>query len=82
MVDRPLKVVASVAGKMEAEIIRGMLQARGIEVVLSQESAATAYGISVGALARVDIMVPSDQAQSAESVLDEYFAGGAPDPPP
>ena len=79
MVDRQLKVVASVAGRMEAEIIRGMLEARGIEVVLSQESAATAYGISVGALARVDIMVPLGQAESAESALDEYFAGDAPE---
>lgn len=81
MVDRALKVVASVAGRMEAEIIRGMLEARGIEVVLSQESAATAYGISVGALARVDVMVPTDQAKSAESALDEYFSGGRPGAP-
>lgn len=58
-------------GQVEAEIIKGLLTANGVEVWLSQESAGTALGLTVGAMGEVEIMVRAEQAEEARSLLDE-----------
>lgn len=70
-----LIIIASTAGKVEAEIIRSLLEANDIQVQLSYESAGTAIGLGVGPLAEVDILVRSDQQSQAETLLDDYYAG-------
>lgn len=67
--------IASAAGKMEAEIIRGLLEANDIQVHLSYESAGATYGLGVGPLAEVDILVRVDQQAQAEALLDDYYEG-------
>ena len=68
-------IAESVSGKLEAEIIRVMLEAQGIDVYLSYEAAATIYGFGVGRSARVDILVPEEQLSAAEAVLDDCNSG-------
>jgi len=65
----------TIEGKLQAEIIRGMLQAQGIEVMLSQESAASIYGFGVGPMAEVEILVPPDQLEAARQLLKAYDEG-------
>lgn len=65
----------TVEGKLNAEIIRGMLQAQGIEIMLSQESAASVYGLGVGPMAEVEILVRQDQYDQAQALLEAYNAG-------
>ena len=67
--------VDTVQGRLEAEIIRGMLEAQEIEVRLSQEAGAAIYGLGVGPMAEVEIFVRADQQKEAESLLDRYHRG-------
>ena len=65
----------TVEGKLQAEIVRGMLAAHGIETLLSQESAAAVYGFGIGPMAEVEILVPLEQLDEARKLLDSYQAG-------
>jgi hypothetical protein len=67
--------VDTLQGRLEAEIVRGMLEAQEIEVQLSQESSAAIYGLGVGPLAEVEIFVREGQRAEAESLLDRYHRG-------
>ena len=67
--------LGTIEGKLQAEIIRGMLQAQGIEVMLSQESAASIYGFGIGPMAEVEILVPPDQLEAARELLKAYDEG-------
>ncbi|GMR09720.1 MAG: hypothetical protein BMS9Abin28_0540 [Anaerolineae bacterium] len=58
-------------GQIEAEIIKGLLNANGVEVWLSQESAGTAIGLGIGPMAEVEIMVRAEQAEQATELLEE-----------
>jgi len=64
-----------VAGDLQAEIFGGLLEAQGIPVLLSREGAGKAYGLSVGPLGEVEILVPSNLLESAQQVMEEYRAG-------
>lgn len=64
-----------VAGDLQAEIFGGLLEAQGIPVLLSQEGAGKVYGLSVGPLGEVEILVPSNQLESAQKVMQDYQAG-------
>lgn len=78
------QVVAVASGAIEAEILRGALEAAGFTVWLSREAAAGPLALSVGPLARVELRVPQDQAaRAAEHLADLQagrWAGDAPDP--
>lgn len=67
--------IESVFGDLQAEILRGLLEAQGIPVLLSQEGAGRAMGLSVGPLGEVEILVPEDYHQQALQVLADYRAG-------
>jgi hypothetical protein len=69
------EVVAEIFGELEAELIRGLLEAGGVEVFLSQEGAGRAYGLNVGSLGKVQVLVPSRDLQSALDILSDYNAG-------
>ncbi len=62
-------------GQLQAEIIRGLLEAQGIKVWLNQEGAAHAYAVAVGTLGMVEILVPSSEFEKARQVLDAYYRG-------
>ena len=73
--DEEIIVVETTSGLIEAEILRGLLEANDINVWLSHESAGKVFGLSVGPLGQVDLMVPTDQAEEAKKILDDYHAG-------
>ncbi len=58
-------------GQVEAEIIKGLLNANGVDVWLSQESAGSALGLTIGALGEVEIMVRAEQAEQARALLED-----------
>jgi hypothetical protein len=69
------EVIATAAGAIEAEILRGMLEAAGVDVWLRRESAGSAFGLNVGPLGQVDVAVSADQYELAQQVLEDYRSG-------
>ncbi len=68
--------IEEVAGGLQAEILRGLLEAQGIKVWLSQEGGGrSAYATSVGELGMAHILVPASQSRAAREVLRDYYAG-------
>ena len=69
------QTVITVQGELQAEVVRGLIEAQGIPVNLSQEGVARAYGLGVGPLSEVEIMVPDNYVQTAKDVIERYQAG-------
>jgi hypothetical protein len=77
------EVLETVGGSFQAEILRGLLEAQGISVVLSQEGAGrSAYAVTVGRLGEVEILVPVGELAEARKILDDYYNGVYEDLPP
>ena len=68
-------VLEYVPGDLQAEILRGLLEAQGIPVFMSQESAGKAIGLTVGPLGEVTILVRAGDLQDAQRVLADYRSG-------
>lgn len=64
-----------VSGKLQAEILRGLLEAQGFHPLLSREAAGEATGFGVGPMAEVTILVPASEAQAAKQIVEDYYAG-------
>jgi hypothetical protein len=75
MTEEKWEVVTTVSGSMQADILRTLLESRDIEVFLNQEGAGRVYGINVGPLGEVQILVPESQSQEAQQILNDYYAG-------
>lgn len=67
--------VTIVYGDLQAELLRGLLEAQEIPVLLSQEGAGRAIGLTVGPLGETRILVPSSQLSRAHAILAAYEAG-------
>ncbi|UCH60144.1 MAG: DUF2007 domain-containing protein [Anaerolineales bacterium] len=68
-------LLEKISGDLNAELLRGLLEAQGIPVVLSKEGYAKALGLNVGPLGEVEILVPEDKFTLARQVLVDYHAG-------
>lgn len=66
------EVVYEAEGPLQAELLRGLLEAQEIPVVLSQEGIGRVYGLTVGPLAVVQILVPGSQVGRARQILKDY----------
>lgn len=66
---------------MEAEILRSMLEAYGIQVLLSEEAAGAVFGVTSGPLGQVEVWVRTDQAEAARQLLQAYRSGELPSAP-
>ncbi len=55
----------------EAKIIKGMLESNSIPVKLKYDVAGQLYGITVGGLERVGILVPENYKKVAEALLEK-----------
>ena len=64
--------VYSALNQIEAEIIKGFLEAQGMLVYLSQEGYQKTIGISGVAGAYVEVMVPNHQEEQAKEILKDY----------
>ena len=72
-------LVDTTSGQLQAELVRGLLEAQGILVWLNQAGAAHAYALNVGSLGRVEVLVPSSAVEQAQKLLDEYYSGNLDD---
>jgi hypothetical protein len=69
------ELVTEVSGELQADLLRNLLEAQGIQVFLNQEGAGKAYGLTVGPLGQVQVLVPEHQSQQARQIVDDYYAG-------
>ena len=70
------EVLDQVSGSARAEILKGLLEAQGIKVVLSQEGIGESiYPVTVGPLSEIQILVPDSQLQDALQILADYNDG-------
>ncbi len=67
------------ANEMEAQIVRGRLQEEGIPVLLRYEAAGPVFGLAVGALAEVRVLVPAALAEQARLLLATQPDDASPD---
>jgi hypothetical protein len=56
-------------GQLDAEMIRGFLEASGIPAMVSQESVGTILGLASGPLGEVNILVPVENKEEALELL-------------
>jgi Putative prokaryotic signal transducing protein len=76
MADDKWEVVETIAGEFQAELLRGLLEAQGVPVVLSQEGAGhSIYPVTVGMLGKVEVLVPSSYREQALQVIRDYNTG-------
>jgi hypothetical protein len=69
------ELLAEVAGRMRADLIRSHLEAEGIEVELFQESVGVnAYPVTVDGLGRVQLFVPKEQLDAARRIAAQHDA--------
>jgi hypothetical protein len=73
--------VYSANGHLEADMIRLMLEAAGLHVLTRGESAGAVYGLTVGPLGEVRVLVLESEAQAANDLLDAMDAGKLENPP-
>jgi hypothetical protein len=67
--------VTTVQAEVQAELLRGLLEAQEIPVLLSREGAGRALGLSVGPLGEVHILVPDQFKAEAVNIILQYRAG-------
>ena len=69
------ELVIEVSGEFQANLLRNLLEVQGIKVFLNQEGAGKAYGLTVGPLGQVQVLVPEHQSQEARQIADDYYSG-------
>ncbi len=77
-----LVVVYTASGPALAEILKSTLEAAGIPAQLSREGAGAVYGLTVGPLGLVDILVTADRAAEASALLESVERGELSDDEP
>ena len=73
-----LVCVASTAGQIQAQVLKGKLETAGIPVLLEYESAGLVFGLTLDGLGEVRVMVPEEFEQDALIVIqpeDEQAIG-------
>jgi len=69
------EVVYIANGMLEAESVRILLESFGIPAFVNQESAGTTYGLTVGSLGEVEVIVPLSKVDEAKKVIAEMNNG-------
>jgi len=69
------EVVFLANGMLEAESVRILLESFGIPAFTNQESAGTVYGLTVGPLGEVEVIVPAEYITEAKKIVNEMRAG-------
>jgi hypothetical protein len=75
MADEEWVLVDRVQGQLQAELLKGLLEAQGIMVWINSQGAAHAYAVSVGSMGAVELLVPSSALEEARQILDAYYRG-------
>ncbi|HBF38668.1 MAG TPA: hypothetical protein DDW50_15285 [Firmicutes bacterium] len=61
--------VAEVYNQDEAQLISGLLSMAAIPVKIERETLGNIYGLTIGPLAKIQILVPSEQIAAAQKIL-------------
>lgn len=70
------EVVSEAAGSFNAEMLKGLLEAQGIPVMLSQEGVGhSVFALTVGPLGTVQVLVPVELLERAREVLRDVDRG-------
>lgn len=69
------ELIIEVSGELQADILRNLLEVQGIKVFLNQEGAGRAYGLTVGPMGQVQVLVPEHQSREAHQIVEDYYAG-------
>lgn len=69
------EVVYVADGMLEAESVKILLESFGITAFVNQESAGTTYGLTVGILGEVDVIVPLTQVEEAKQIIADMESG-------
>lgn len=64
------ELVVEVYQPEEARLIIGLLESAGIPVQLERETAGEVFGLNVGPLARIGILIPEARAPEARRILE------------
>ncbi len=75
MAEEEWVLVEKVQGQLQAELLKGLLEAQGLRVWLNQEGLAHSYAVTVGTLGLVEVLVPSSEVSKAHDVLKAYYRG-------
>jgi hypothetical protein len=74
------EVVFVANGMLEAESVRLLLESFNIPAFLNQESAGIVYGLTVGPLGEVEVLVPTQYITDAKQIIAEMKAGNLENP--
>ena len=69
------EVVYVAEGMLQAESIKILLESFGITAFVNQESAGTTYGLTVGFLGEVEVIVPLAQVEEAKKIIADMESG-------
>lgn len=69
------EVVYVANGKLEGDSVRILLESFGIPAFVNQESAGAVYGLSVGPLGEVEVVVPMQYIADAKKIIEAMRAG-------
>jgi hypothetical protein len=69
------EIVYTAHGQMDAELIKVLLEANGLQTAVVGESIGATYGFTFGPLGDRDILVPTVQADCARAILDAMERG-------
>jgi hypothetical protein len=69
------EVVYIAAGNIEAESVRILLESFGLKAYVNQESVGKTYGLTLGSLGDVEVLVPTDQAEEARKIIQDMNSG-------
>lgn len=73
--DLPRVTVAVCLGELEAQQLRGFLEANGIPVTFRGEALRVTHGLTLDGLGQVEIQVPADQEAEARALLEAVERG-------
>ena len=63
--------VCVTSGLLQAEVIKGKLEANDIPVLLQYESLGPVMGLTVDGLGQVQVLVPEDKADATRALIEE-----------
>jgi len=69
------EVVFIANGMLEAESVKALLESFGIPAFVNQESVGTTYGLTVGMLGEVEVVVPLSRIEEAKKVIADMKDG-------
>ena len=77
MINRKIReeVVYIANGRLEAESVKALLESFEIPAFLNQESAGLTYGLTVGVLGEVEVLVPLSFIEEAKKIIEEMKDG-------